>query len=218
MSFKELNITNGEYFNNYIKSKQDGVFISFNEALIQGKPKYPMFTHEFNLERTLTHLHNESKVDEYVSTMDLFINRSEEIKRYQKITLWFGNDTFCLVNLLGVLTFLEQIRYQNKVCLNLIDDESFEVLQKDIEFKLGEFTNCYKVMFNDNEMCLCTNELINKGIKDYFYLQDKNNHLYKYIKKNINKNDMEIILPLLEMTKEYGLSDLILMNMIKECK
>ena len=60
---------------------------------------------------------------------------------------------------------------------------------------------------------------IEYGINDYLYLQDKTNHLYRYIKENINKlSEMDILIHLLNETKEYGLSDVIILGMIEECK
>ena len=41
---KVINITNGEYFNDYISKKKKELFIPFNESLIQGNPKYPLLT------------------------------------------------------------------------------------------------------------------------------------------------------------------------------
>ena len=42
-----LNITNGEYFNNYIKRINSGLFIPFNEAMIDGETTKFIFSNEF---------------------------------------------------------------------------------------------------------------------------------------------------------------------------
>ena len=52
---KHINITSGEYLNNYLKSKYDGVFIPFNEEMIQGDVLYPLFDNRFIGKRSKFH-------------------------------------------------------------------------------------------------------------------------------------------------------------------
>ena len=178
LKMKKINITNGQYFNEYISKKKEGLFIPFNEALIQGKPIYPLFDEDFILERTRTHCKDETKISDYINNMSDFLNATKDVNRYEEIRLWFGEDTFCVINLLGVLTYLEQIGYKNIVLLNVIDDESFNVLKTDIKIALGSFTSSYKSLFENNLFVKTSNEIIDKGINDYLYLQSKDNHLY----------------------------------------
>ena len=42
-----INITTGEEFNDYIQNKIEGLFIPFNEALIDGQPIFPLFDESF---------------------------------------------------------------------------------------------------------------------------------------------------------------------------
>ena len=56
---------------------------------------------------------------------------------YSTIYLWFGKDTFCQMNLLALLVYLEQIKYQGKLILNYIDDVTFEQIESNIDVKLG---------------------------------------------------------------------------------
>ena len=73
---KVINITNGQYFNDYISKKNEGLFIPFNEALFQGNPKYPLFNNEFIIERTKTHYKDVSKTHEYLNNMESFLSKS----------------------------------------------------------------------------------------------------------------------------------------------
>ena len=214
---KVINITNGQYFNDYISKKNEGLFIPFNEALIQGNPKYPLFNNEFIIERTKTHYKDDSKTHEYLNNMESFLSKSNELNLCDEIRLWFGEDTFCVINLLGLLTYLEQLEYQNKIILNVIDDETYKVLKSGICIQLGTFSISYKSLVSKNEFISTGYPIIDKGINDYLYLKSKNNHLYKYIKENKTKlSEQELLINLLNETKEYGLSDVILLEMIKE--
>ena len=69
-----INITNGKYLNDYLKSKLNGEFIPFNEAMIQGKLLYPLFDDKFNESRCKTH-----KVTtlEYLENIKDFLNIKE---------------------------------------------------------------------------------------------------------------------------------------------
>ena len=51
----KINITSGEYLNNFLKNKHEGVFIAFNEVMIQGNLSYPLFNEDFINQRCLTH-------------------------------------------------------------------------------------------------------------------------------------------------------------------
>ena len=49
--------------------------------------------------------------------------------------LWFGEDMFCQMNLLTILSHLEQSVYEGKVYLNSFREDEFKVNQ--IELELG---------------------------------------------------------------------------------
>lgn len=73
----ELNITSGQEFNDYIKDKENGLFIPFNEAMIEGIPVFPPFSDEFIKERIATHGCTEN---EYTSIMSKFFYKKRRIK------------------------------------------------------------------------------------------------------------------------------------------
>jgi len=210
----QLNITNGHYFNEYIKTKKDGVFVPFNEALIDGKLLFPLFDKSFLLERVK--VHNTTK-QEYLSKMQLFFN-PEEIKQYHSIVLWFGLDAFCQINMLALLAYLEQIDFEGKVFYQPIDDVSFNVIDKQSELILGDFLKTYKSLVF--KQCLYTNyEFLNKGINDYLYVKDKNNRFYEFIRKNLGALCNEkLLIYLLNDSLSFGLSDQYIQKMIDEIK
>lgn len=214
---KRINITSGESFNEYIKTKINGIFVPFNEALMEGKPLFPLFDENFINERVMTHYNDLSKKDEYIKKMEIFIKNKELILNSEELILWFGEDTFCLINLLGLLTFLENNSYHGKLLYNIVDEEKFVVKKEGISIELGNFTNSYVSLFNENVFVSTKNQLIDKGIKTYLELQDENHFLVQYIKDNIDKmEEYQLLINLLNMTLEYGLSDVQLMKMINK--
>ena len=94
-----INITSGKYLNDYLKNKLNGEFIPFNEAMIQGKLLYPLFDDKFNESRCKTHKVTKC---EYLENIKDFLNINEYISNINSITLWFGQDAFCIINLVTV--------------------------------------------------------------------------------------------------------------------
>ena len=98
-------------------------------------------------------------------------------KTYNKICLWFGKDTFCQMNLLTLLAYLEQIDFSGKITLNYIDDETFEIIENDINVKLGIYKDIYKnVLINK----VLPNEfgVLNPRAIDLYFDYYSNNHQY----------------------------------------
>ena len=129
---KNINITNGQYLNNFLESKYEGVFIPFNEAMIQGDLLYPLFDDVFIEKRSL--VHNVTK-ELYLSNISIFLNIEKYINEVESITLWFGKDAFCIINLLTVLVYFENLNYQKDIILNIVDDASCELLESNIQIK-----------------------------------------------------------------------------------
>ena len=61
---------------------------------------------------------------------------------YKCIVLWFGDDMFCQMNLLTVLAFLEQQRYQGKVYYYMVKEMTYDVEETEIE--LGPYGRSIK--------------------------------------------------------------------------
>ncbi len=208
----EVNITNGLYFNEYIKKKIEGVFVPFNEALIDGELLFPLFNQDFIEKRSA--VHKVAKKD-YLMNMQFFFE-PENIKKYYVITLWFGLDAFCQINMLALLAYLEQIRYKGKIFYQAIDDASFETLETKVELTLGEFLSAYQNVMRDKPISTKYN-FINSGIDDYFYVKNKDNRFYQYIKENLGKfTETQLIIDILKDSAAFGLSDVYIQKMIAE--
>ncbi len=204
-----LNITNGEYFNEHFISKFGGTAVPFCEAMMDGEAVTDIYSQQFITLRakSLGVTENEYRAKMYV--YDALKNDD-----YQTICLWFGKDTFCQVNLLTLLAYLEQIKYHGELKLNYIDDETFEVLDSDIDVNLGIYSKIYEDVLisktvSDDVGVLCT-----RAIDLHFDYHSADGQLAKLIRANAHKEKMALIILLLEHSKEYGLSDLQAENLI----
>ena len=217
-----LNITNGDYFNSYfleqLHTEYTGDALPFREAMIQGETVNEVFSNEFIRIRA-----KELSVEEttYRNNARNFLNFCAKHTDYQELRLWFGKDSFCQLNLLTLLATLEKIGYEGKLTLFIIDDESFEILEKDIPLQLGIYQNLYEKILVQRIPAPNATEygiIYKRAIDLYFDYLSPDGTLAKYILKNRDKDERTLIKELLLQTKEYGLSDLNIIDLIKRIK
>ncbi len=203
MHNKILNITNGDYFNKTFISEYGRTAVPFCEAMMDGEVTADIYSPQFIAIRAkmLNVTENEYRARMYV--YDTLKNNN-----YQTIHLWFGKDTFCQMNLLTLLAYLEQIEYQGELKLNYIDDETFEVLDADIDIKLGIYNKIYEDVFISKSVPDDVGVLCAKAIDLYFDYHSENGKLANLIRANTHKEKMELVCLLLGQSKDYGLSDL----------
>ena len=198
-----LNITSGEYFNRHFLSENGGVALPFCEAMMDGQAMLDIFSEAFIAKR-LQALHVTK--EQYQSKM--YVYDALQNREYQSIALWFGKDTFCQMNLLTLLAYLEQINYQGEVKLHYIDDETFAVIEKDIAVVLGIYRQIYQDIFISKSIPKDLGVLSKRAIALYFDYHSQNGHLANLVKANRNKARSDILCLLLEASKDYGLSDI----------
>ena len=198
-----LNITNGDCFNEYLISRYGGVAVPFCEAMIDGEAVADIYSEEFVALRAKS-LH----VTEEEYREKMYVCNSLHDKDYQSIRLWFGKDTFCQINLLTLLAYLEQMKYRGEVKLNYIDDETFEILESDLDVKLGIYRKIYQEVLIFQNVPEDVGVLSARAIDLFFDYCSDDGELAKLVKANSHKKKMDLICLLLERSKEYGLSDL----------
>ena len=213
MNSKTLNITNGEYFNEYFISRFGGVAVPFCEAMMDGDVVSDIYSEEFIALRAKSLNVSENEYRDKMYACEALNN-----KTYDKICLWFGEDTFCQVNLFTLLAYLEKIQYRGKVKLNYIDDETFAVLKRDIDVKLGVYGKIYQDVLISKCMPSDVGVLNARAIDLYFDYHSENGMLANLVRENSRKAKNELIVLLLEKSKEYGLSDLQAERLIKSNK
>lgn len=207
---KALNITNGDYFNQYFISRFGGIAIPFCESMMDGDTAAIIYSQQFVELRAKSLNVTEN---EYRSKM--YVHEALKNKEYRSICLWFGKDTFCQVNLLTLLAYLEQIQYKGKLNLNYIDDESFEVIESNIDVELGIYRKIYEDVLIMKAAVKDVGVLDERAIDLFLDYRSDEGALAKLVRINANKEKGELIRLLLEKSKEYGLSDLQAEKLVK---
>lgn len=123
----KINITSGDCLNELLENKyKDETFVPFCEAMINGEYHHELFSEEFMQERAS--FHNVS-LQEYKTKLKGFLNLLKNINDYDEIVLWFGDEPFCQTNTKIVLKTLKEYQYKGKLILNIVNEETCEILQ-----------------------------------------------------------------------------------------
>ena len=208
-----LNITNGDFFNDYFLSQSGGAAVPFCEVMMDGKTVAAIYSEEFISLRS-QQLHVSEK--EYRSKMQVYDVFNDKNIRFSELHLWFGKDTFCQMNLLTLLAYLEQIGYDGKILWNAIDDETFKILEKDIPITLGLYQRLYEEILIEKHQPQALGVLDENAIRLYFDYHDNDGILSRMVKENPHMDDMQLICLLLRESVAYGLSDLQAEQLIKK--
>ena len=213
MNDKILNITNGDVFNEYFLSKFGGEAIPFREVMMDGDTVLDIYSDEFIEVRAQA---LGVKIEEYKSKM--LTCGGLDILGYKKLNLWFGKDTFCQMNLLTLLAYLEQIDYSGEIFLNYIDDETFETLEENVRVDLGIYKNLYQeILINKNQIDNL-GVLVARSIELFFDYHSETGTLAEMVRNNVNMRQTDLICLLLENSRGYGLSDIQAKNLIDKYK
>ena len=123
----KINITAGNCLNALLESKYGHEkFIPFAEAMIQGSYNSRLFSEEFVEERAKTH---NVSIHKYKDNLKDFFTFLSEIELYDEVVLWFGDEPFCNENTKVVLQTLKEYGYVGPVILNLVIEESGEIVK-----------------------------------------------------------------------------------------
>ena len=112
------------------------------------------------------------------------------------------------MNLLTLLAYLEQIRFDGKVILNYIDDETFELLDDNVTVTLGVYSVLYSEILINKNKPTDYGILVPEAIDLYFDYNSENGALAQLVRDNPSEDEASLVCLLLENSKAYGLSDL----------
>lgn len=209
-----LNITSGDYFNNYIKTKENGIFLPFNESILIGPVDINIFSSKFINIRSNYH---EVSKDEYLNKLNNIVNPNY-INTFDEINLWFGEDTFCVINLITILAYLEQIKYSGIIYYTRIDDYTNETIKEKELIKLGIFNKVYETVILNKTFIQTNISFIDTTITNYLDLHNGIDNVSNYIKNNLNLDDNTLLINSLNNSKDLGLSDVIIQKLINKFK
>lgn len=108
MADKILHITNGSSLTSYLKELNfAGDFLTWHEMLCEGPTVEQIDTHGFvETRRSFLIEYYDIDIDEYQFHKELEI--LNDFETYSKIILWFEYDLFCHINLVAVISLLQQ--------------------------------------------------------------------------------------------------------------
>ena len=202
---KTLNITNGDMLNKFLLSTNAGEFLPFNEVMMQGIAINDIFSDEFIALRA----------DELNTTIDIYKEKMMLIdvlqstyEDYDEIILWFGQDTFCQMNLLTLLAFLEQIKYSGMVALNIIDDYSFKIIEENISVSLGIYFDLYNDILVNRSSVLAKGVITQRAIDLFFDYHSSEGFLATIVKSSPDLDKDLLLEKLIQYSNDYGISDI----------
>ncbi|MED3687998.1 AraC family transcriptional regulator [Peribacillus butanolivorans] len=209
-----LNILNGQVMYEEFKDNRlmgDSDYAPFNEAMCVNATTKQVFDKEFISIRASGHLESvENYIKKVIVPLDNLFN-----KEYKCIVLWFGEDMFCQMNLLTILSYLEQSGYEGKVFLNCFREDEFKVNQT--ELKLGYYYSVYKeVLVDHNKPSYELLPVMYQAIDIYLDMLKEDNAVVKYISKNKDLPTSELINRLFALFPTVGYGDLQYIELINK--
>ncbi len=208
---KVAHITNGDCYNDFFEKNSDKIGIPFSEALIQGKVIQEVFSEESYAVRARGH---GISILEYKERLASFMCFTHELEDYSEIYLYFGSDTFCHINMLAILAFLEQKHYAGNVFYMLIDEGNFTKAPLRSPIVLGGYCHIYQQILL-NKVAVCVEDAaFQKAYNLYFDYISEYGELAQFIKKNRHLHRKEMLKELFAISKDYGLGDVQLLELI----
>ncbi|KKI91863.1 AraC family transcriptional regulator [Bacillus sp. SA1-12] len=211
-----LHILNGQVMYEEFKENRlmgDSDYAPFNEAMCVNPTTEQIFDAEFINTRASGHQDSvEGYIEKVIVPLANLFN-----KEYKCIVLWFGEDMFCQMNLLTILSYLEQSDYGGKVFLNSFREDEFKVNQT--ELKLGHYDSVYtEVLVNHVKPSNKLFPLMYQAICIYLDMLKGDNAVVKYIKKNKDIPTSELIKRLFALFPTVGYGDLQYIELINRTR
>ena len=185
-----LHITNGDYFNQHLRTQGIEDALPFREVMMDGDTLPLIFSDDFVALRAAFHGVSEDAYRDRIAFCNLLANGV-----CSAVHLWFGKDTFCQVNLLCILAYLEQIAYTGEITLHYIDDHTYQVLHANIPVRLGIYQTAYKVALVDHQMPLQTGVLVPLALMHYLDYLSEDGTLAHLVRENNNLGNLPSVSP-----------------------
>ncbi|SCC29437.1 helix-turn-helix transcriptional regulator [Bacillus mycoides] len=211
-----LNILNGQFMYEEFKNEKlmgESDYAPFNEAMCVNATTEQVFDEEFIKTRAEGHNNSaENYIKKVIHPLEgLFKNE------YKCIVLWFGEDMFCQMNLLTLLSYLEQSGYEGKVYLNSFREDEFKVSQT--ELKLGNYCSVYKeVLVNHEKTSVELLPVLYQAINLYLDMLKEENAVVKFISKNKDLPTKELLKKLFHLFPTIGYGDSQYIELINRIK
>lgn len=124
---------------------------------------------------------------------------------------------FCQMNLLTVLAFLEQQKYEGKVYFHMVQEATYDV--NEIEIVLGDYLKIYQdVLIRHRIPEETLLPVMYQGIQLYFDYLKEENDISTYIMKHVDQSSQELLTQLFRLFPQYGLGDTQYLKIIDKVK
>lgn len=200
---KQINITNGEVFDQYFKENFKEKSVPFNEVMMDGKLRTDYFSEAF-IEDRIKVLDTTKQI--YLEKLNPFLKVINDIGGYDEVNLWFGDDTFCQINQLFILSMLESRSYLGKITIYTLDSLTHLNIINKYKVKLEGFTRIYNDLIHEKEI-KTTLPYLEKAVRLYYDYKNPKGVLQTYAKENKLLPMKTKINALMDIGKPYGLSD-----------
>lgn len=200
-----LHITNGDAYNAHLETESGVCATPFREAMMDGDvPDGAPFSEAFIRARARHHGVTEEAYREHMRGV---LSLRSSHGRYTALSLYFGRDTFCQMNLLTLFAYLEELGYAGTVSLSLIDDETQAVIGAQIPVALGGYRTRYREILCKRRMPTSLGVIDPHAVALYFDFLSDEGLLARTVKAHPEEGETALIIRLLEISADYGLSD-----------
>lgn len=214
---KTLHILNGgcmlDSFQRDDLMSENAVYIPFNEAMCWGETTEEIFSSEF-IEKRVRSL---SATPEGYKKIVIEPLKPLFDEQFDIIVLWFGDDMFCQMNFITILSYLEQNNFNGDVLFCMAQEQTDKMLSDAVEIDISGYSDIYKTVFCERKKCDA--ELLPvtyQAMNLYLCYREENGDIIRYIKNNLYKKNL--VKDLLTLFSQYGLGDLQYQWMIEEIK
>ncbi|MGE7855369.1 AraC family transcriptional regulator [Bacillus sp. NPDC094064] len=211
-----LHILNGQMMYEEFKNEKlmgESDYAPFNEAMCVNLVTTQVFDEEFIKTRATGH---NSSVEDYIKKVIDPLNNLFKNK-YECIVLWFDEDMFCQMNLLTILSYLEQSGYEGRVVLNSFKEDEFKVSQ--IEMKLGSYHSVYtEVLVNHRKQSVELLPVMYQAVNLYLEMLKEDNDVIKFISENKNLSTQKLLTKLFHLFPTIGYGDFQYIELINKIK
>lgn len=188
-------------------------YAPFNEAMCMNTTTDDIFDKEFiDIRAAGHHVPVEGYIEKVIVPLANLFN-----KKYTCIVVWFSEDMFCQLNLLTVLSYLEQSGYEGKLFLHSFKEDVFKVNQS--ELTLGHYCSVYKeVLINHTKPSKELTPVMIQAINLYLDMLNENNAVTKYIIEHKHLSTEELLKRLFERFPTVGYGDLQYIELISKIR
>lgn len=211
-----LHILNGQALQEIMVSSHlmaNTNFTSFNEAMCVHEVSEGIFDQQFQELRVKGHQSSISEYEEIViKPLKMLI-----MDTFDTIVLWFGEDMFCQMNLLTILAYLEQKKYQGNVIVCSFKEDEWNVTLEKIQ--LGMFAKIYQsVLVKQHPIQIHGHPTLQVAIDVYIELLQEDNRVTQLISEHQQMPEAELIEKLFEHFPEIGYGDTQYVEIISRLK